>query len=150
MMRRDQDELHAIYREVDSIYASLLESAPQSFLESERLALRVLVRLTVEFADDLRVPNAFSKGSEELEFACASIFSGVSSFSTVWFAYKILSRISPSSVAPVQSVESVKETFGSLYRDFKQTHEFERRCRLLLDLFKLQVVFVGLLFADGS
>jgi len=111
----------------------------------------VLIGLAVEFADDLRNPDTIALSRDELEYSCQSIFSGISSLSAVFFAYDILARTSPSSVAPVvKSIESLKGDFGSLYHDFIGARNFERRCRLLLDMFKLQIVFAGLLYGNGE
>jgi len=40
-------------------------------------------------------------------------------------------------------VQSIKDRFLALYPEFMVETAFENKCRLLLDLFKLQVVFAG-------
>jgi len=40
-------------------------------------------------------------------------------------------------------MQSLRDRFLSLYREFVAETKFENKCRLLLDLFKLQIVFAG-------
>jgi hypothetical protein len=40
-------------------------------------------------------------------------------------------------------VQSIRDLFLSLYPKFVTETKFENKCRLLLDLFKLQIVFAG-------
>ena len=40
-------------------------------------------------------------------------------------------------------MQSLRDRFLSLYPEFVAETKFENKCRLLLDLFKLQIVFAG-------
>jgi hypothetical protein len=45
------------------------------------------------------------------------------------------------------SLWALKELYDSIYQKFVSETEFETKCRALLDLFKLQIVFAGI-FSD--
>ena len=42
------------------------------------------------------------------------------------------------------SMTSLEEVFNSKYRKFSGETDFREQCKLLLDLFKLQIVFAGM------
>jgi hypothetical protein len=44
------------------------------------------------------------------------------------------------------SSEPIREQFFTLYQEFSSATGFEERCRLLADLFRLQIIFAGLLY----
>jgi hypothetical protein len=44
----------------------------------------------------------------------------------------------------ISSRESFKTQFVSMFKEFTEEVNFENKCRLLLDLFKLQIIFVGI------
>jgi hypothetical protein len=44
------------------------------------------------------------------------------------------------------STMSLKKQFLSWFHEFEIETSFEKKCRLLLDLFKLQIVFAGVLY----
>jgi hypothetical protein len=44
------------------------------------------------------------------------------------------------------SLASLQEQFVSKYDEFLTETDFVKRCRLLLDLFKLQIVFAGFVY----
>jgi hypothetical protein len=46
------------------------------------------------------------------------------------------------------TIQSVRDRFLSMYDVFVAETEFQKKCRLLLDLFKLEIVFAGAFF-DG-
>jgi len=43
-------------------------------------------------------------------------------------------------------MKALAESFIAVYRQFAQEKNFEKKCRLLIDLFKLQIIFVGLTY----
>ncbi len=106
--------------QVRAIQASMVESGRSYFLESELDDLCCLIR-------------------------CDSVFSGVDSFGLVSAAYRVLPGAGQTTITwDGKSVDSLKEEFVSKYSEFSDETNFEKRCRLLLDLFKLQIVFAGL------
>jgi hypothetical protein len=136
----------AVVEHVRAIQTSVVEAGQSCFLESELGHLRTLVRLTVEFLHYLQGEDPAPGIEDKLGYVCESVFSGMDSFGLVRAAYQALpgARITVLDSAVGSSIESLKAEFLSLYREFSVESNFEIRCRLLLDLFKLQIVFAGL------
>lgn len=162
-----------VFRRVKETQASMTEAAKSRFDESELGHLRCLIRLTVEFHEYLKhgsvkiatsmlngphakyVPDAESASKDpfnkyDLGFVCESIRSGVDSFCSLNASYKRLDGSTESTVkwGLVSSEESFKTQFVSMFNKFNQEMNFENKSRLLLDLFKLQIVFAGISFND--
>jgi hypothetical protein len=136
---------NTLVEQVKAIQASMTESGQKVFLDSELEHLRVLIRLTVEFLRALQAEDVTPLVGEELRYVCDSVFSGVDSFGMVTAVYRLLPGARPTTLASGwKSTESLKEEFVFKYREFSDEMDFEKRCRLLLDLFKLQIVFAGL------
>lgn len=158
---------------VKEIQASMVESAKSRFRESELGHLRAVIRITVEFHDYLEngsveiatsilhgplakyVPDAQSASADpfnkyDLGFVCRSIRSGVNSFCTLNTSYRMLDGAIDSMVewGVTSSRESFQKQFVSMFNKFTQEANFESKCRLLLDLFKLQIVFAGIAYDD--
>ena len=125
---------------VEAIQSSMLKHFSGCFSDKELDSLRVVIRLTIEFNHYLQLSCAHRFC---LEYECESIRSGVDFFCTLTRAYRVLvgateSRIEWDSVAP-----SFREKFASVFSEFDGEMNFESKCRLLLDLFKLQIIFAG-------
>jgi hypothetical protein len=68
----------------------------------------------------------------------------IDSFRTVIHSYGILVGSTRSTIDwNVINVRSLKDEFVSRYHTFLSQTDFETKCRLLLDLVKLQIVFAG-------
>jgi len=131
-----------IRRRVETLHASMAESSHGCFSKTELDHLRTVIRLTVEFHSYLRLACTHHFC---LTYMSESIFSGVDSYCGLTGAYKVLrdateSRIEWSGI----SAPSLKERFSSIFDEFDRETNFEAKCRLLLDLFKLQIVFAGM------
>ena len=135
-----------LVNEVRAIQADMLESAAgSSFSESELDHLRGIIRLTVEFSHYLEGWDPAPNVENKVSYVCESVFAGVDSFEMVSWAYAVLQGACPSELAPgAKSIDSLREEFTLKYGEFIEEGDFERRCRVLLDLFKLQIVFAGL------
>ncbi len=136
---------------VRDILASFESSVPQGFDEDDVLQLRVLVRLTVEFHDYLAssptLPKFPGDTSQNLLYAIESILSGIDSFVTVTQSYGALIGARKSEIVwGTVTAGSLKDEFLGLYRRFLPQSVFEKKCRLLLDMFKLQIVFAGMFY----
>jgi len=137
----------ALLEEVRAVQAFMIESRGSRFLESELDDLRCLIRLTVEFSHYLQGEDLAPLVDDKLRYICDSVFSGVESFSAVSAVYRARPGARQTTLAwNLKSVDSLKEEFVSKYRAFSGETDFEKRCRLLLDLFKLQIVFAGLVY----
>jgi hypothetical protein len=154
---------------VKEIQASMTEAATPAFDDGELGDLRCVIRLTVEFHHYLEhgsteivrslqqgpMAHLFKNLEEaradpfnkyDLEYACDSIRSGVDSFCSLDQAYRILAGATGSKVAweMLSSRESFKTQFILMFDEFTEEANFEDKCRLLLDLFKLQMVFASI------
>jgi hypothetical protein len=131
-----------IRERVRTIQAQMAESAKSCFSEQERNHLGALIRVTVEFHDHLQ---SFDSDPVKLEYMCESVFAGFDSFMLVTHAYSVVSGTSHSTIDLESiSLPSLKEQFGSVFSEFVREAIFEKKCRLLLDLLKLQIVFAGI------
>jgi hypothetical protein len=155
---------------IREIQASMVKSAESCFDQSELGNLRAVIRLTVEFHSylehgsteiargllELKSPHlkiapdaALDPFNEyDLEYMCGSIRSGVDCFCSLNQTYKILegSVCSRTSWSMISSRELLKSQFISMFKKFDEELNFEIKCRLLLDLFKLQMVFASISF----
>lgn len=80
----------------------------------------------------------------DLSYAIETVFSGVDSFCIVSAAYRGLVGPTSSTINwDKLSVSAFNEQFTSKFHEFAAASNFEKQCRLLLDLFKLAIVFAG-------
>jgi hypothetical protein len=146
----------------------MVESAKSCFDESELGDLRAVIRLTVEFHhylehgstemaralqagphasrfNDLQSASADPLNKYDLGYTCNSIRSGVDSFCNLNATYRILVGATGSKVewGMISSRDLFKTQFMLMFNEFTEEANFENKCRLLLDLFKLQIVFAG-------
>jgi hypothetical protein len=158
---------------VKEIQTSMMESAQSRLDESKLGDLRVVIRLTVEFHDylengsvdiatsvlhgplakyvtDVQKASTDPFNKYDLQFACESIRSGVNSFCNLNESYRILVGAIGSSVewGMISSRESFETQFVSMFNKFTEEVNFESKCRILLDLFKLQIIFAGISYDD--
>jgi len=153
---------------VKEIQAVMVESAKSCFDDSELGHLRTLIRLTLEFRHylehgsvemasglqegpfanyfkDLKSASTDPFNRYDMESTCKSIRSGVDSFCVLNASYRILVGATGSNVkwGMSSSWGSFRTEFVSMFNEFSEEVNFENKCRLLLDLFKLQIVFAG-------
>ena len=135
-----------------------------TFEEKQLSHLRTLIRLTIEFYDYLNpgnpeasefagsilihnVPVGLHPERFELEYSIESILSGIESFCIVNAGYKVLVGAMLTTIAWNQvSALTLKDQFIAMFDEFVAEKAFERKCRLLLDLFKLQIVYAGMFY----
>jgi hypothetical protein len=131
--------------QVRAIQKAMGESSGPCFLDSQLDDLSCLVRLTVEFFWFLKGVDPAPGVEDKRRYACESVFSGVDSLCRVSDAYRLMGG-SRGAFLPggAGSIESLKEEFISRYMEFLEETDFEKRCGLLLNLFKLQIVFAGM------
>jgi hypothetical protein len=149
----------------------MVDSAKLSFDDAELVHLRCVIRLTVEFRhylehgsvefvralqqgplahlfEDLQGAAADPFNKYDLEYTCDSIRSGVESFCDLNQTYRIMSGATGSRVqfSMMSSMETFKKQFISMFGQFIEETNFENKCRLLLDLFKLQMAFAAITY----
>ncbi len=132
--------------QVRAIQASMIEAAGPCFLETEFEDLRVVIRLTVEFYYLLQTEDMAALDPDERTYLGESVFGGVNSFASVSSACRAMDVPGKSALdwSLTSSLGSFMEQFISKYQEFSVETDLERRCRLLLDLFKMQIVFTGM------
>lgn len=127
-----------------ALQASMVESAKTCFGESELGDLRCVIRLSVEFSDYLR-----SGGKPRLEprYTCESILAAVEPFMSLTRAYKVLDGATDTPVNwNTIPLTALRLQFASMFGEFCAEENFEKKCRKLLDLFKLQIIYAGMTY----
>lgn len=133
---------------VMAIQQSMEESARPGFDDKHIQHLRVLVRLTVDFYDYVRSappwPQFPDDPLHDMTYKIDSILINVESFWVVMHSYGILVG---STISTIDwngfNIRDLKDEFVAVYHAFVAQTNFKSKCRLLLDLFKLQIVFAG-------
>ena|SRR5579864_1064915 len=133
---------------IRAIQQSMEEPARLRFMDEDFQQLRVLVRLTVEFHDYLTAtppwPAFPDDPFHDMTYTIDKVLFNIDSFRTVIHSYGILVGATRSTIDwKVINVQSLKDEFISIYDAFVAETNFESKCRLLLDLVKLQIVFAG-------
>lgn len=132
---------------IKKLQASMVESAGAALTELEREHLRVLVRLAVEFQDFIRQVKLGTVDPQGIRYGAESVFSGLESFCSVDAAYRILVGATSSTLKWKESrPDALTTEVQSLYEAFQRESSFEMKCRLLLDVFKLQIVLAGIMY----
>jgi hypothetical protein len=127
--------------------AFMVESAGSCFDEKDQENLRIVVRLTVEFYYFVQ-QNCTHQFCAE--YVSESIMCGFEWYSGLAHTYRILEDTIENTIDWSRiSIPSLKEDFISMFRDFDKEIYFERKCRLLLDLFKLQMIFAAVFYENG-
>jgi hypothetical protein len=137
-------EVSGIVERVSAMQDPMVEAARSCFSESELDDLRSVIRLSLEFHDYLENPNT---EPNKLTYVCESILWGIESFMSLTRAYKVLAGAADTKIEwGAISMPSLKERFFATFQEFVAETDFENKCRILLDLFKLQIVFAGMLY----
>jgi hypothetical protein len=125
----------------------MVKSALPCFSADEQRHLRTLVRLVFEFHDFLSMRNSFQQTKGQLMYMADSIFSGIDSFCYVNDAYRVLKESEESKFDWLKvSKRTLTAQFGKMFDDFCVESNFERRCRILLDLFRIQIVYAAAVY----
>lgn len=132
-------------RRLSLIQGSMIDAVKGCFTESELNALRVVIRLTVEFGKNLEADRLDN-------YVAESVFSGMDSFTSLVHAYGVLAGAEMDSLLQWKkvSISSLKRDFKLLYPKCLRAKSFERQCRLLLDLFKLQIALAAMTYDCGA
>jgi hypothetical protein len=143
-MTKYDDEI----QRVRAIHESMEGGARPGFDDEDIENLRILIRLTVEFYDYLTSTPPWPAFPDDLfhdlTYKSDSILWNVDSFLRVLHAYNILVGSTQSAIDWKSiNLGSLEGMFLSIYDAFLRETIFESKCRLLLDLFKLQIVFAG-------
>jgi hypothetical protein len=136
-----------IQHRILTIRDSMTVSAKGCFTESAIGDLRSLIKVTSEFFQELQQFQNVGALNENMRYAIHSVFSEIDAFCIVSATYRVLIGAEKSSLRwPEISVVSFTDQFSLLFNTFLDETNFENQCRILLDLFKLQIVFAGMLY----
>jgi hypothetical protein len=136
---------------VQTIWSSMAESARPGFSDADIEDLGNLISVTVRFQRYLQsapvFPATFTDGFDEMIYAIDSILFHIDSFRNIVHAYGPLfgakqSRLDRDAI----TVASLKEQFLSTCSQFLAETKFEDKCRLLLDSYKLQLLFAAVFY----
>jgi hypothetical protein len=130
------------------ILQSMEEAARPGFDDEDIDNLRTLVYLTVNFYEYLSShppwPEFPDDPFRDMSYVTESILIHVDSFRRTVHSYGILVGSTGSTIDwNAINIRSLKDEFFAVYHAFITQTNFESKCRLLLDLVKLQIVFAG-------
>lgn len=162
-----------LLRRIQASQSEMQRVAADDFTSDGLDDLRCVIRLTVEFAaylddpdlntveNDRRVQEIKTKAPDgdisaistvvyrgRSRYQIESIFSGIDSYASLTHHYHVLRGATPSAITGDEkiSVGILKDQFREHFIDFETETDFLTKCRLLLDLFKLQIIFAGMLY----
>jgi hypothetical protein len=129
------------------IQNDMAADAQTCFLDSDVENLRVVIRLTFEFGVFLGSSDLEKKDRSKIDYRIGSIFSGIDCFCSLSYAYRMLANKTDSEIGFDDiSLSDLPALFSKTFDSFIAEASFEKKCRLLLDMFKLQIVYAGALF----
>lgn len=138
-----KDELK---EEVRVVQDSMVEASKVHFVAAYCDDLRAVTRIVVEFHQLLQTKDLTGLEPDQLRYESDTVFSGVNSFALLSSAHRMMEAPRKSMIEwgrPL-TLGALQEEFVYKYGEFSAEVDFEKRCRLLLDLFKLQIVFAGM------
>jgi hypothetical protein len=129
-----------------------MEDAARPGFDDEDVAnLRTLVYHTVTFYDYVSAhpswPEVPDDSFPDITYVTESILIHVDSFRRTVYSYGVLVGATGTTIDwDAINIGSIKDEFLFVYHAFEKETRFEIKCRLLLDLVKLQLVFAGAYF----
>jgi hypothetical protein len=133
------------------VQVPLMEAARPYFEEEEIQWLRGLIRLAVEFEDRLQRTKIEEIERAELQYLAGSVFGGLDGFFLIGRAYYLLDDASGTQIgwhigSKIGSPLQLRQHYLTMYQEFLSETTFLNKCRLVLDLFKLQLIFVAIAY----
>jgi hypothetical protein len=137
-----------------AIKVSMADAARPAFNDRDIVHLGVLIRLAVEFYDFLNSKGPWPRFPEDpfndRTYLIESIFGAIDSFRIVMQAYGIMIGATVTTVTTIDwdnvTRQSLNSHYVSVFDQFVDEKVFERKCRLLLDLLKLQIFFASVYY----
>lgn len=127
---------------VTMIQRFMAEAAQECMSKGELDHLRAVIRLTVEFRYYL---DAACTHENCATYVSESIFSGIESYCSLTRAYSVLVGATGSKIEwNAVSSPAITGLFTSTFDAFDRESSFERKCRFLLDLFKIQIIWAAM------
>ncbi len=131
------------------------EGARPAFDDDDIQKLGNLIRLTVRFYHYLTSQGRWPAFPEDpwhdLTYVTEPIFWFADEFLDVLKKYDyVLGKVATTIDWDKVTGDSLRDRFLSMYPNFIAEKSFARKCRLLLDLYKLQIIFAGMYFETGA
>jgi hypothetical protein len=133
------------------VQVPLMEAGRPYLVEQEIEWLRTLIRLAVEFEDRLQRTKIEAMERDEVQYLAGSVFSGLNCFLELGSSYHLLDGAGDTQVgwpvgSTIGSPLELRQQYLTMYQEFLSETTFVNRCRLVLDLFKLQLIFVAIAY----
>jgi hypothetical protein len=137
---------------VSKITASMVQEPEADFGKEEIENLGILIRLSVQFHNFLtsrgRWPVFPEDSFHNMTYVAESIFWNVNSF--IYLSrnsYGIMTGRTRSVIDwDAVTAHSIKDRYLSMYQEFIGEADFLKKYRVLLDLYKLQLVYAGMFY----
>lgn len=147
-MREEAERIRSIVASTEEAGQAILDEA---FDQNDREKLRTLIRVTVEFNDYLRSippwPHFPDDAFHNMTYMVDKILIHVDWFRDMIHLYGILVGSAGSTVNWNNGTAgSIEKEFLKLYDELLAQRDFLKRFRLLLDLYKLQIVYAGMFY----
>ena len=127
----------------------MAQLAKSGYCEEDIEDLCVVTRVAVEvyaWLKDFNI-NSLEQNKDEVEYNCETVLWSINTFIKVCGDYSVLIGTIPSQIDwGVISVASLKKLIIATYERFDAENVFLKKCRILLDLYRMELVLAGLVY----
>jgi hypothetical protein len=129
---------------IQSIQTSMAAEVQDCFLDEEIDDLKVVLRIALEVSGYLEGEEQLTPAANSFDYQLDTVLSGIDSFASLASAYSVLIGALASDLDwDDMSGTSLKKAIAVLREKFLAEAEFNKKCRHLLDLFKLELALVA-------
>jgi hypothetical protein len=131
--------------QIRAIQTSMSKQAGDGFDEKDVEALNVIIRICLEVSDDLVHQRASATPTHSLRYTLETVISGLDFYIVLAISYSCLvdARSSELDWSTIGFLD-LEETILSTRARFVSEDDFLKKCRCLLDLYKLQLALVAI------
>ena len=141
-------ELHQLIKDQNEKMVLLAKSG---YDESDMEDLLVLTHMAIEFYWWLKDANTDSLDRYEADENSETLFVAFDAFRHTYWAYDVLiGRVASNIDWGDISVPSLRKLIILTYERFDVESNFLKKCRFLLNLYKVELVFAGLMYGNGK
>ncbi len=127
----------------------MTQLAESGYYEDRIEDLLSLTSMVVDFCYCLQQTHVDESYRSDTEYNCNSLFAVVDTFTQVSSDYYCLIGSETSNIDWGDiSVSSIKKLIDLTYKRFESEPVFLKKCRYLLDLYKMGLVFAGLVYGN--
>jgi len=130
--------------QIRAIQTSMSKEVETCFTDEDVAALNAVIRICLEVSDDLTRQCANLHSGQDFRYTLETVISGLEFFTCVANAYNVLvdARSSELDWSAIRYVD-LKNTILAARDRFVSESDFLKKCRDLLDLYKLQLALVA-------